>query len=98
MKIIALECKYRNETDNLYKALSEKVELYRRKGYPYVHDSGAMYDALTEQDHEIIRICGRLDALEEMLIESVADHSVFAYRSPWEDKFDYLCEEAPNEE
>lgn len=98
MKTIAIEVKYRNETDNLYKTLSEKVELYRRKGYPYVHDSGAMYDALTEQDHEIIRICGRLDALEDLLIEAGVDHSIFAYCSPWEDQFDYLCEEAPNEE
>lgn len=98
MKIIAIEVKYRNETDNLYKALSEKVELYRRKGYPYVHDSGAMYDALTEQDHEIIRICGRLDALEDLLAEEGVNGEIFAYRSPWEDKFDYLCEEAPYEE
>lgn len=98
MKTIAIEVKYRNETDNLYQALTEKVELYRRKGYPYVHDAGAMYDALTEQDHEIIRICGHLDVLEGLLAEAGANGEIFVYRSPWEDQFDYLCEEALSDE
>lgn len=81
---------YRTEVDELYECMYRCVEARRCLGMKIIPDPDALYEDLTTTVPDCIKHLGRVNVLEDILIDKNVEPPVFSYCTPWMTKFDWM--------